>query len=47
MNLRGVDAEQPIALGANMERVTVDNGQGGDSDKRRDNRVALMPGVYN
>jgi hypothetical protein len=38
MNLRGVDAEQPVALGANPERIAVDDGQGGDSRERRNNR---------
>jgi len=36
MNLRGVDAEQSVALGANPEGVAVDDGEGGDSSERRD-----------
>ena len=47
MDLRGVDAEQPVALGANPERVAVDDGQGGDSRERRYNRVYPHAGVYN
>jgi hypothetical protein len=47
MNLRGVDAEQPVALGANPERIAVDDGQGGDSRERRTIGATLMPSVYN
>lgn len=47
MNLRGVDAAQPVALGANPERIAVDDGQGGDSGERRNKRVCPYAGVYN
>jgi hypothetical protein len=44
VNLRGVDAEHSVALGANMERVAVDDGQGGDSGDRRNKRVCPHAG---
>jgi hypothetical protein len=44
VNLRGVDAEQPLTLGANMERIAVDDGQGGDSGERRNKRVCPHAG---
>jgi hypothetical protein len=44
MNLRGVDAEQAVALGADPQRVAVDDGQGGDSRECRNNRVCPHAG---